>query len=128
MLNPNFTLLYVDQPLRSAAFYGDLLGCAPVESGPTFAMFVLPTGLKLGLWSKHTVEPAFEAAKGGPGGGAELVFTVDSAEAVEAAHAAWKAKGLPILQAPVAMDFGRTFVALDPDGHRLRVYFPEENA
>ncbi|HJV47689.1 MAG TPA: VOC family protein [Geothrix sp.] len=128
MLHPNFVIFYVDQPLRSAAFYGDLLGSAPVESGPTFAMFVLPSGLKLGLWSRHTVEPAFEAVKGGSGGGAELVFTVDSREAVKAAHAAWKAKGLPILQAPVAMDFGYTFVAQDPDGHRLRVYVPEETA
>ena len=24
------------------------------------------------------------------------------------------------------MDFGRTFVALDPDGHRLRVFAPKE--
>ena len=24
------------------------------------------------------------------------------------------------------MDFGRTFVALDPDGHRLRVFAPRE--
>jgi hypothetical protein len=24
------------------------------------------------------------------------------------------------------MDFGHTFVALDPDGHRLRVFFPVE--
>ena len=26
--------------------------------------------------------------------------------------------------APTAMDFGFTFVALDPDGHRLRVFAP----
>jgi hypothetical protein len=26
-----------------------------------------------------------------------------------------------MLQAPADMDFGRTFVALDPDNHRLRV-------
>lgn len=33
-------------------------------------------------------------------------------------------RGLSIAQAPVAMDFGMTFVALDPDGHRLRVFAP----
>ena len=27
-------------------------------------------------------------------------------------------------QAPTDLDFGRTFVALDPDGHRLRVFAP----
>jgi len=27
-----------------------------------------------------------------------------------------------ILQAPVTLEFGHTFVGADPDGHRLRVY------
>jgi hypothetical protein len=27
-------------------------------------------------------------------------------------------------QAPTELDFGRTFVALDPDNHRLRVFYP----
>ena len=31
--------------------------------------------------------------------------------------------GLKILQTPTDLDFGRTFVALDPDNHRLRVYW-----
>lgn len=30
---------------------------------------------------------------------------------------------MTILQTPTDMDFGRTFVALDPDKHRLRVYW-----
>lgn len=121
MPDPNFFILYVDQPQRSAGFYSKLLGRTPVEASPTFALFALPSGLKLGLWSRHTVEPAAQAA----GGGGELVFTLDSREAVEAAHEAWRQAGLPILQAPAAMDFGYTFVALDPDAHRLRAYVPE---
>lgn len=120
MPHPDFLILFVDQPLRSAEFYADLLNIQPVEAAPTFALFVLPSGLKLGLWSKHTVEPEAHVS----GGGGELVFTEKTPEAVDAAHAAWCARGLPILQAPVAMDFGHTFVALDPDGHRLRVYAP----
>lgn len=122
MTDPMFFILYVDQPARSAEFYSTLLGRRPVEASPTFALFVLPSGLKLGLWSRHTVEPAAQVT----GGGAELVFALDSRAAVEAAHEAWRKAGLPILQAPVAMDFGYTFVALDPDGHRLRVYVMEE--
>ncbi|WP_277425783.1 hypothetical protein [Lysobacter enzymogenes] len=39
-------------------------------------------------------------------------------------HADWRGRGWPIVQAPVELDFGRTFVALDPDGHRLRVFSP----
>ena len=79
---------------------------------------MLNSGVKFGLWSKHTVEPAAP----GPFGGSELGFAVPNAEAVRATHSAWAARGLPIAQAPTELDFGHTFVALDPDGHRLRVY------
>ena len=44
--------------------------------------------------------------------------------AVQQLHADWDAKGLRIAQAPTDLDFGHTFVALDPDGHRLRVFAP----
>lgn len=120
MIAPNFLILYVDNPAASATFYAELFGRPPVEASPTFAMFVLESGIKFGLWSKHTVEPAASAS----GGGAELAFAVDSDEAVDAHHAEWSGRGLGILQTPVRMDFGYTFVALDPDGHRLRVFAP----
>jgi len=116
----DFVLLYVDSPAASAAFYADLLGKPPVEASPTFALFAMASGVMLGLWSRHTVEPAATAG----GGGAEIAFTVADAAAVRATHGDWAARGLPILQAPTAMDFGFTFVALDPDGHRLRVFAP----
>lgn len=115
---PSLVILYVDQPASSAAFYRELLGTAPVESSPTFAMFVLDNGLKLGLWSRHTVEPASEVG----GGGGELCIAVADPAAVDAHYAAWTQRGLRIAQPPSQMDFGYTFVALDPDGHRLRVY------
>ena len=117
---PNFLLLYVDSPAASAAFYAGLMGRPPIETSPTFAMFALEGGLMLGLWSKHTVEPAPAAG----GGGAELAFTVENAGAVDATHADWLERGVKILQKPVDLDFGRTFAALDPDGHRLRVFAP----
>jgi predicted enzyme related to lactoylglutathione lyase len=74
----------------------------------------------LGLWSRYTVEPAATAA----GGGGELAFTVKDAAAVAALYEQWGGKGLRILQKPVDLDFGHTFVAMDPDGHRLRVFAP----
>jgi catechol 2,3-dioxygenase-like lactoylglutathione lyase family enzyme len=120
MRNLNFVILYVDSPPASAAFYAELLGKQPVESSPTFAMFAMDSGVMLGLWSRHTVEPAATAA----GGGAEVAFTVADAEAVRATHVDWSRRGLPIVQEPTAMDFGHTFVALDPDAHRLRVFAP----
>jgi predicted enzyme related to lactoylglutathione lyase len=82
-------------------------------------MFALESGTMLGLWAAHTVAPAATAV-----GGAEIAFAVDGVATVEAMHTDWLAKGLTIAQAPTAMDFGFTFVALDPDGHRLRVFAP----
>ncbi len=119
MPNLSLVILYVDNPTASAAFYADLLGQSPAEASPTFAMFKLASGVGIGLWSRHTVEPAAAAA----GGGAELAFT---AEDVDAVHAHWARRGLSIAQPPTDMDFGRSFVALDPDGHRLRVFAPAE--
>lgn len=120
MFNPNFVLLYVNSPAESAAFYQNLLGHAPIELSATFALFKLESGVMLGLWSKHTVEPAASAG----GGGAELAFAVKDQAAVQAKHKEWSAQGLLILQTLTEMDFGYTFVALDPDQHRLRVFAP----
>ncbi|QSQ18965.1 VOC family protein [Pyxidicoccus parkwayensis] len=123
MADPNFVLLYVDSPTASADFYAGLLGKPPVEASPTFAMFALSSGVMLGLWSKHTVQPAATAT----GGGAELAFAVADVNAVRAMHEDWRRRGLRILQEPTDLDFGHTFVALDPDGHRLRVFTPGGN-
>lgn len=120
---PNFVILYVDNPAESAAFYERLFGRPPVENSPTFAMFVLEGGPRLGLWKRDTVSPTASA----PGGAVELVFAEDSNAAVDARHAEWRAAGLMILQEPVDAEFGRTFTAADPDGHRLRVYHVAEN-
>ncbi len=116
----SFVLLYVENPPASAAFYSDLLGHPTIESAPTFAMLPLRDGVMLGLWSRATVEPAVASAAGA----SEVAFTVADADAVDAAHADWSRRGLRIAQPPTRLDFGRTFVALDPDGHRLRVFAP----
>ncbi len=120
MPNLNFVILYVDKPAVSAAFYTDLFGQPPVETSPTFVMFATASGVMLGLWSRHTVEPPAAASTGG----GEIAFAVSDVAAVDAVHADWSGRGLTIAQAPTDMDFGHTFVALDPDGHRLRVFAP----
>ncbi|HXP95308.1 MAG TPA: VOC family protein [Telmatospirillum sp.] len=118
MPQPNYMILYVDSPEASGRFYRALLRCEPVEESPTFVLFALPSGLMLGLWSRHTVVPAATMA----GGDGEVAFSVEDDSIVDATFADWKERGLSILQDPTAMDFGRTFVAADPDGHRLRVF------
>lgn len=118
MTTPSMTMIYVDSPEKSAEFYRQLLGTEPVEQSPTFALFIFNNGFKLGMWSKHTVEPAPAAT----GGGTEICFMCEQPQQVDALYQQWRDKGLTIVQSPVELDFGYTFVAADPDGHRLRVY------
>src|SRR5258708_3027123 len=120
MPQPNLVILFVDSPPASAAFYSDLLGLKPVESSQAFVMFALGSGAMLGLWARHTVQPATAVT----GGGSELAFTVADPRALRAMHADWSNPSLKIATAPVEMEFGHPFVALDPDGHRLRVFAP----
>ncbi len=121
MPNLSLIILYVDSAPASAEFYTGLLGRTPVEASPGFAMFPLAGGVGLGLWTRGGVAPPVAA----PAGGAEVAFM---AADVDAVHAAWTARGLTIAQPPTDMEFGRTFVALDPDGHRLRVFAPLDSA
>lgn len=117
MAEPNFTVLYVTDVSASTKFYTDLLGRPPVRVSPGFALFALKSGMMLGLWRRSEVQPS----AGDPGGG-ELSFQVADPAAVTALNAAWVARGLDIISAPAQMDFGFSFLAQDPDGHRLRVF------
>lgn len=117
-----YTLLYVADVTASAAFYSGLLGTRPVEESPGFALFVLPSGLKLGLWKRTAVQPDVTA----PAGGCEIAAAVEDEAEVDALHRDWAARGIAIAQDPTQMDFGFTFLALDPDGHRIRVFAPGE--
>lgn len=120
MLSADSILLYVENVPASIAFYQGLLGAPPIDASSNFAMFPLGNGMMLGLWAGHDVQPRPKAA----GGGSELGFTAKDDAAVTAMHGEWSARGYVIAQQPVRMDFGFTFTALDPDGHRLRVFAP----
>lgn len=120
MPNFNFLLLHVEDHAASAALYKELLGIPIVEQKPDIAILPLREGVMLGLWSRETVEPEST----GQSGASEIAFAVADRAAVEAMHADWKRRGLTIIQVPTRMSFGTTFVALDPDGHRLRVFAP----
>ena len=80
MLSPDMTILAVADPLVSARFYQSLLGIEPVECQATFAMFVLPSGLKLGLWQREGVAPAVTAEPGSVELAAALADAVESAK------------------------------------------------
>lgn len=114
----NYILLSVADIEKSRDFYSALLGIQPVEASPTFTLYVLPNGIKLGLWLASEIEPAPRAA-----GGVEVTFTETDDAALEAGFVQWSSLA-EVLQAPTRMDFGYTFVVADPDGHRLRVFTP----
>lgn len=117
MLNFNFVLLHVADPVASAGFYSDLLGKPVIDSTPGFAMLPLSEAVVLGLWLASDADPS---GTGRPGA-SEISFDVADVPALTKLHADWAAKGLVILVEPVEKPFGTTFVAADPDGHRVRV-------
>ena len=121
LTNPvyDFTLLYVADPLKSADLYAKIFGVEAVDRAPTFSLFALPNGNKVGFWLKGDVQPAAT-----PAGGIEMCLTEATTDAVWARAEAFIGLGLTILQEPTQMDFGFTFTAADPDGHRLRVFTP----
>ncbi|KOC91245.1 VOC family protein [Winslowiella iniecta] len=121
-MQPNLIILYVTDPLRSCAFYQSLFGIEPDAIFPTYSAFSFENGLNLGLWSTH----AQDFTSGGSGHRTELCFLVESEKQVEELYQNWQQLGVEIEQRPVTAIFGRTFVALDPDGHRLRVCLPDD--
>lgn len=104
-------LLAVADPETSARFYAGLFGCRPVMAGPDRALFVLSSGRALGL-----------LRRAGDGQVCEVDFPLEGAAAVDQAHIDWWDRGARILTPPMDTQPGRSFVAGDPDGHRLRVY------
>ena len=119
MTETPFTIIfYVTDVAKSCTFYTRLLGCEPVEASPNFAMYALKGGAMFGLWARGDVQPAIQAH----GTSGELAFVVDDKAKVESLHQRWSEGKVAIVQPPMAMDFGYTFTALDPDGHRLRVF------
>lgn len=117
-----YFIQYVNHPLESAAWYERLLGKAPVEASPGFALFILGGGAKLGLWKRQDVLPVAgnpcECAQ------AELCLPVASEAALHEAYGKWQQLGIHILQTPTALDFGLSCTAEAPDGHRLRLFYP----
>jgi len=104
-------LLAVADPETSARFYAGLFGCRPVIAGPDRALFMLSSGRALGL-----------LRRAGEGQVCEVDFPLEGAAAVDQAHIDWWDRGARILTPPMDTQPGRSFVAGDPDGHRLRVY------
>ncbi len=112
----NVVVFYVKDINVSKAFYTALLGCSPRELSPTFMSYQLDSGMILELWQLDKVHPAASLT----GGGCELCIVLPDHDAVNRLYDEWKGRGVEFAQAPAKVVFGFTFVAKDPDGHRLR--------
>ena len=98
---PNSIILYVADVDLSTAFYSRILGRGPQETFEGLAVFALSRAVTLCLQEAAAIEPA--------------------ADDVDRIYARWRELGVPMMLEPTELDFGYTFVAVDPDGHRLRV-------
>jgi predicted lactoylglutathione lyase len=117
MIEPNAIVFYVDDLAVSTQFYQELFGKKPQKESPTFNSFILSNGMSLGLKTSLSVLPAVDQKNNG----GELAFTVDNSRKVDDLFIHWQNKGIKILQTPITVPFCYTFLALDPDGNRLRV-------
>ncbi|MDO6708343.1 VOC family protein [Photobacterium sp. 1_MG-2023] len=122
MLTPNLLLFYVKSPETSAQFYQTLFDCKPSAVLPTYAAFDFENGLSLGLWS----EEARNFVSGGNGHRSELSLMVPEDNEVIRLYEQWQQLNVTIEQPLHEAVFGLTFVALDPDGHRIRVCTPDD--
>jgi catechol 2,3-dioxygenase-like lactoylglutathione lyase family enzyme len=121
MPTPNMILLFVKNPEVSVRFYCENLNLNPIEESSSFAMLPLNDSTMLGLWAAAGVEPKVT----GLPGAMEIGIQVEDRTSVDQLFNEWQAGLVAIAQSPTKLDFGYTFVGLDPDGHRIRVFTPE---
>lgn len=118
---PNLIIFYVKDPQKSAEFYEKIFEMKPVDSYPTWVTFTFNNGLCFGLWSTKAKDFLSE----GNGHRSELSFMINNEQSVRDLYNKWIALGVTIEQKIHEAVFGVTFVALDPDGHRIRVCMPD---
>ena len=120
MHTPNLVIFYVENPQKSSRFYEQIFARSPVDFYPSWVSFTFENGLHFGLWSNK----AINFISGGVGHRSEFSFMVANEKIVQDLYDKWKMLDIFIEQEIHQAVFGLTFVALDPDGHRIRVCVP----
>jgi predicted enzyme related to lactoylglutathione lyase len=111
------TIVYVNDAPAAARFYGDLLEISPSFETPGYIAFDLGPGADLALWGGQFENLSSEVPRT-----SEVCLAINGGpDRVDEIFEGWKAKGITILQEPSDAGFGRTFLAADPDGNRIRV-------
>lgn len=111
-------VLYVEDIETSNKFYTELFECEGQVLSPTFVSFSLGSGITIELKQLAQVIPSANTT----GGGTELSLMVEGSTTLRKLYKQWETGGVKFLQAPIELVFGLTFVAIDPDKHRIRVF------
>ncbi|MEZ9654798.1 VOC family protein [Vibrio splendidus] len=111
-------VLYVENIHRSMDFYAKAFECEPKQLSPTFAALDFADNVKITLKQSDFLTPASTIR----GGGTELSMPLADKETLKILYKAWKEKGIQLEQAPEESIYGINFLAVDPDGHRIRVF------
>lgn len=106
--------LSVADPEASVRFYSGLLRRRPLVAGAHHAVFALAPGRTLSLWRRGGERTDL----------GEVDFLLPAPAAVDELHIDWWDRGARIVLPPADDDHGRSFLARDPDGNRLRVFAP----
>ncbi len=111
------SIVYVNDAPAAAHFYGDLLDSSPSFETPGYIVFDLGPGADLALWSGQFEDLSPDVPRTG-----EICLAIDGgSDELDAIFTLWQSKGITILHEPQDAGFGRTFLAADPDGNRIRV-------
>jgi len=105
--------------LQAQNFIAIYSGVNRPKLGQLLLCLLLKTDLDLVFGRRKEVQPEAAVTLGNS---SELGILVADTQAVHKLYDDWKKKGIRIIQEPIRMDFGLNFVAVDPDGHRLRIF------
>lgn len=117
MFKPNSIIIYVDNVSLSTEFYKKILKSSPLETYEEFSVFSLGADFILGIQAKAGIDPKPQPQFGG----FEICMSDVTKSEVDVVYQEWKKLGVAFELEPTNLEFGYTFVAVDPDGHRLRV-------
>ncbi|TKF33853.1 glyoxalase [Vibrio kanaloae] len=111
-------VLYVADIHRSMDFYAKAFDCEPKLLSPTFAALDFADNVKITLKQADFLTPASTVK----GGGTEISMPLADKETLGNLYQTWAEKGIQFEQVPEESVYGINFLAVDPDGHRIRVF------
>lgn len=111
-------VLYVTDVSKSKHFYASIFECEPNVLSPTFVALDFADNVTITLKQRDALTPKSTIT----GGGTELSMPVTDKSTLDELYQSWIEKGVEFVQHPESSVFGVNFVAVDPDGHRIRVF------